>query len=150
MFQFSFVNSLNAQKFKLLCINQLGENKGYGGTRIPAIWTYGKKVYFYFEHNGEVEKVVSETVQDNKSDDIVAQRFVINQQLVVDKETQKESYLTKILQDQKIIWNKTNDQPTSYKDVKVYGGDDWYESTEGIVELSHLKISDKAPPSGKN
>ena len=95
-------------------------------------------------------RAATKIIEENKDDDIVAQRFVISQQLVVDKETQKESYLTKILQDQKIIWNKTNDQPTSYKDVKVYGGDDWYESTEGIVELSHLKISDKAPPSGKN
>ena len=70
------------------------------------------------------------------------QRVIVSQQWVNGK------LMLKILQEGEVIFNKENTSGRNREKVKVYLSDPWHESSREHAYLYHLKISDKAPPSG--
>ena len=72
------------------------------------------------------------------------QRFVVSQQWIDKK------LMIRFLQDQEEIGTpKENLQGQIFENVKVYCSDPWYDTIFGYIEIIQLKITDKAPPSGK-
>ena len=57
--------------------------------------------------------------------------------------------MLRVLHDGNVVFNEENTSGTNYENVKVYLSDPWYSSADDEhVRMYHLKISDRAPPSG--
>ena len=58
--------------------------------------------------------------------------------------------MLRVLHDGNVVFNEENTSGTNYENVKVYLSDPWYypAADDKYLRMYHLKISDRAPPSG--
>ena len=115
----------------------LGENTG-DGARLPSIWANNKKLHIYTEYNGDNNFAIS---SDNEIKDHW-ERIVVSQQWVDGK------LMLKFLHDGDVVFNGENKSGKNRENVQVYLSDPWYTSIVDHAWMYHLKISDRAPPSG--
>nr|XP_047137903.1 uncharacterized protein LOC100212432 [Hydra vulgaris] len=128
---FKIKPTLYSQGWKSVIHLTIGQNIGRYGDRTPAVW---------FLHDGSGRLTIASAINDNANYYFHTEPLQLNKwsSVQISQVRIKEVHTFIVYIDGKVIHSVENTKPQSFKNVKVYTADPWYDTQDG--SLKDLRI----------
>ncbi|XP_065656161.1 uncharacterized protein LOC100212432 isoform X5 [Hydra vulgaris] len=128
---FKIKPTLYSQGWKSVIHLTIGQNFGRYGDRTPAVW---------FLHDGSGRLTIASAINDNANYYFHTEPLQLNKwsSVQISQVRIKEVYTFIVYIDGKVIHSVENTKPQSFKNVKVYTADPWYDTQD--ASLKDLRV----------